>query len=73
MVHTSRLQLVLSEKDKQRIERIQLNTNAESKSSAVRAALDLYFLLLQQRDAGSALLLINQTESGPREREILVL
>lgn len=73
MALTARLQLVLSEKDMQRIERIQVDTNAESKSSTVRAALDLYSLLLQERDAGSTLQPINQTEAGLREREILIL
>ena len=73
MARTSRLQLVLSEKDMQRIDRIQQRTGSESKSSTIRAALDLYFLLMQERSEGSTLLLTNQTESGPQEREILIL
>lgn len=73
MARTSRLQLVLSEKDMQRIDRIQQRTGSESKSSTIRAALDLHFLLIQERNEGSTLLLTNQTESGPREREILIL
>ncbi len=69
---SSRLQLVLTEKDEARIDTIRRGVFAESKSAAIRAAIDLYFLLLQERDAGSTLLLTSQTESGPREREIFI-
>ncbi len=69
---SSRLQLVLSEKDEARIKRIQSRSIPESKSAVVRTALDLYYLLVQEKVAGSTLLLVTQTDSGPREREMMI-
>lgn len=70
---TSRMQLVFPQSVMLRIDRLQEQIPARSKSATLRAAIDLYFLLLEEKTAGSDILLITQTELGPKEREVLIL
>ena len=70
---TTRLQLVFSTREMARLKKVQAEVGIPSMGATLRTALEIYSMVVTEQQAGSKIVSVRETDSGPQEKEILIL
>lgn len=73
VARTSRLQLVLERRSMERVLRVQEQISSPSVGATLRAAIDLYYLLVEEQQKEGKIIAVKQTAEGRTEKEIWIL